>query len=158
GSVQAMVTPESTPGVFQADFHGGGFDGFLVKLDRELTQYSYFTYLGGSGSDVIMDLDVNDGFAFVTGSTRSVDFPTSDLAFQTQRSEEGTGVNCAGGASPRQCFDAFVARFARDGSDVVYSTLIGGDREEFARGIAVATNNQATITGAARSTSDGTTE
>lgn len=144
---------DATSGSYQASPAGGGYDGFLVKLDPELTRYEYFTYLGGANHDVIMDLDVNDGFAFVTGATTSTDFPTTELAMQARHSQApNANVNCASDNPPRQCFDAFVARFNRGGSGLIYSTLYGSDREEYARGIAVTSRNQATITGGARAT------
>jgi cysteine-rich repeat protein len=144
---------DATSGSYQASPAGGEYDGFLVKLDSELTRYEYFTYFGGANRDVIMDLDVNDGFAFVTGTTTSTDFPTTELAMQAQHSQApNANVNCASDNPPRRCFDAFVARFNRGGSGLVYSTLYGSDREEYARGIAVTSRNQATITGAARAT------
>ncbi|HEX8139572.1 MAG TPA: hypothetical protein VF544_18580 [Pyrinomonadaceae bacterium] len=61
-----------------------------------------------------MDLDVNDGFAFITGTTTSTDFQTTELAMQAQHSQAlNANVNCAADDPPRQCFDAFVARFNR---------------------------------------------
>jgi len=146
---------DATPGAFQTEVRGS-FDGFVVKLDADLAAPQYFTYLGGTGQDRIFDLAVNDGFAFVTGSTSSVDFPTTELVTQPAHSQASTGVDCATGTA-RQCFDAFVTRIARDGGSLHYSTFLGGGREEFGRGIAVS-NNQATVTGAARSTADTTSE
>lgn len=142
---------DATSGVFQPTHAGGEFDGFIAKLDKDLTRFEYFTYLGGANRDVIMDLDVNDGFAFVTGSTTSFNFPTNKLAAQLQHSEAGnSGIDCSQIEPPRQCFDAFVARVNRTGNDLIYSTYFGSGNEEYARGIAVASNNQATITGGTR--------
>jgi cysteine-rich repeat protein len=147
---------DATSDSFQSSHAGGEFDGFVAKLDKDLTGFEYFTYLGGANRDVIMDLDVNDGFAFVTGSTTSFNFPTTPLARQSQHSEQSNaGVDCSATDPPRQCFDAFVTRVDRTGIDLIYSTYLGSGREEYARGIAVADNNQATITGGTRA-ADGT--
>ena len=149
---RAGTPAEALPGAFQAEHRGGGFDGFIAKLDPELTAFEYLTYLGGGGRDVIRDLGVNDGFAFVTGSTTSLDFPVSELAMQPAHSQAATGVDCSNFTAARQCFDAFVARLGRTGETLVYSTFFGGEAEEFGRGIAVtvAPQNQATFTGAVK--------
>jgi uncharacterized repeat protein (TIGR01451 family) len=155
------ATGDATPGAFQAEHHGGTFDGFVAKLDPELTAYSYFTYIGGSGQDLVMDLAVNGRIAFVTGSTASLDFPTTEYALQPAHSQAATGVDCSNPIAARQCFDAFVVRLNDAGSGTHYSTYIGGDAEEFGRGLSVTSGtpvNQATLTGAARPTSGTTTE
>ena len=149
---------DAVSGGFQTSHGGGAFDGFVVKLDPELTAFQYFTYIGGSGDDRIMDLAVNDGFAFVTGSTSSFNFPTTELATQAAHSQAASGVDCANPATARQCFDAFVTRFHRAGAALVYSTFLGGDREDFGRGVAAASNNQATVTGAAKATTGTATD
>lgn len=150
GSVERPAAATSTEfgsSGFQTQFGGGNNDGFIAKLDAALTHFEYFTLLGGSGRDFIRDLAVNDGFAFVTGATASVNFPTSGIAHQAAHSQAASGIDCANDTANRGCFDAFVTRLARDGSTLIYSTLFGGDDEEFGRGIAVSVTNQATVTG-----------
>ncbi|MDQ3816202.1 MAG: hypothetical protein M3362_00760 [Acidobacteriota bacterium] len=155
----AAATTDATGGSFQRNFAGGVLDGFVAKLDAELSRYEYLTYLGGSNQDVIFDLDVNDGFAFVTGTTASTNFPTTEEAAQARHSQAGNAnADCARADANRQCFDAFVTRLNRAGSGLSYSTFMGSDREEYARGIAVAANKQATITGAARAVGGGQTD
>lgn len=130
----------------------GGTDGFVAKLDPDLTAYDYFTYLGGSRADFVMDLDVLDGSAFVTGTTMSLDFPTTEFAAQPAHS--GTSASACGqgaGDAPR-CAEAFAARLRTDGSRAIYSTYLGSDAtEDFARGIAVDRSGKAVVTGGARS-------
>ncbi|MFZ5442303.1 MAG: hypothetical protein ACOZQL_20005 [Myxococcota bacterium] len=160
GSVQrplASNVSDAKPGAFQAQYAGGTFDGFVAKLDLALTRYEYFTYLGGARQDLVMDLAVNEGFAFVTGSTTSFDFPTTELVFQPRHSQAATGNLCDSPATARQCFDAFATRLGRTGGSLIYSTFMGGEAEEYGRGIA-APNNQATITGAERPVSGTATK
>jgi uncharacterized repeat protein (TIGR01451 family) len=161
GSIQGVSagTPSEagSPG-FQTAYGGGTDDGFVAKINAALTHFEYFTFLGGSGRDLIRDLAVNDGFAFVTGTTTSINFPTTEFAQQGTHSQATTGIDCTSGTNARQCFDAFVTRIGRDGSALVYSTFFGGNDEEYGRGIAVSSTNQATITGAAKPTSGNDTQ
>jgi len=132
-------TPNATPAIhfpitdnaFQKTPGGsGGFtrDAFVTKVDPTGTQLIYSTYLGGDGTDVAWGIALGpDRSAYVTGYTNSgqqlsgadavgaSEFPTTASAFQTQN---------AGG------FDAFLTRLNPDGSDLIYSTYIGGDADE----------------------------
>jgi uncharacterized repeat protein (TIGR01451 family) len=157
GASVGTSSEAGSPG-FQTAYGGGTNDGFVAKISAALTHFEYFTFLGGSGRDLIRDLAVNEGFAFVTGTTTSINFPTTELAQQGTHSQATTGIDCTSGTNARQCFDAFVTRIGRDGSALVYSTFLGGNDEEYGRGIAVSSTNQATITGAAKPTSGTNTQ
>jgi len=96
---------------------------------------SYSTYLGGSASDIVLNVAADRyGFAYATGNTCSVDFPTAN-PFQSQ--------NVGGG-----CI-AFVSKFNQSGSELVYSTYLGGTdgSETDGLGIAVDQNFNAYLTG-----------
>ncbi|HOO78702.1 MAG TPA: SBBP repeat-containing protein, partial [bacterium] len=99
----------------------------------ERWDFDYSTYLGGSANDTAMDIAVgSDGGAYVVGWTSSVDFPTA-AAYQ---------------ANIRASQDAFVARFAPDGSSLIYSTYLGGSGgDSLGMGIAVDEDSQAYICG-----------
>ncbi|MEN8165040.1 MAG: hypothetical protein ABFS37_12995 [Acidobacteriota bacterium] len=57
-------------------------DGFVARLSADLSQLRYGTYLGGSGEDRPKVITVDDaGCLYTAGYTRSVDFPTTDGAF-----------------------------------------------------------------------------
>ncbi len=57
--------------------HGGSNDAFVTKLNPTGSTLAYSTYLGGSGHDVPFSIAVtSSGIAYVTGWTRSTDFPT----------------------------------------------------------------------------------
>lgn len=90
----------------------GEFSGFVAKFDPDGT-LAYSTYLGGSGVDQIESVAVDDaGRAWVTGYTRSIDFPVTADAFQ---------VVPGGGNSA----DAFLARYGPAG-ELEYATYLGG--------------------------------
>ncbi|HZF39194.1 MAG TPA: SBBP repeat-containing protein [Blastocatellia bacterium] len=85
----------------------------------------YSTLLGGGGLDLARSVAVDaDGFAYVTGQTASLNFPTTAGAFQT--APGGGGFN-----------DAFVAKLNQTGSALVYSTYLGGGDDDSGEGIAV---------------------
>ena len=82
---------------------------------------SYSTYLGGSGEDEAFAIAVDAaGNVYVAGKTASPNFPA----------HSGT-LSSAGG------FDAFVTKLDATGSSLVFTTLISGNSDDGAFGIAV---------------------
>ncbi|QOY86048.1 DUF7948 domain-containing protein [Paludibaculum fermentans] len=81
-----------TPGAAQARSGNGatlGSDGFAGKLKADGQQFEYLTYLGGSADDAIQAIAVDKaGQAYVTGWTKSPDFPVA----QARQWEPGGGV------------------------------------------------------------------
>jgi hypothetical protein len=95
---------------------GGGIEGFVAKLNPAGDALVYSTYLGGSGSDWVEGVGVDEaGNVAVMGNTQSTNFPTRS-AYQ------GT---YGGGA-----LDAFVTKLNAAGSDFVFSTYLGGNFAE----------------------------
>lgn len=118
---------------------GGGAVGFEVgNYDRSRALIidpvlSYSSFLGGGSLDVANGIAVDSaGSAYVTGETASLDFPSTPGSYQT---------SSAGGS------DVFVTKLDPTGSNVVYSTYIGGELSERGTGIAVDSNGQACVTG-----------
>ncbi len=90
----------------------GGTDAFIFKLNADGTGLVFSTYIGGSGGEQGHDIALGlDGDVCITGETGSIDFPSSDGAFD--RTLNGTG-------------DGFITKIESNGSDIIYSTLIGG--------------------------------
>ncbi len=130
--------------------NGGNFDVFVTKLNPTGSALLYSTYLGGSGDDrgfsIARDSSNN---VYVTGRTRSTNFPTTPGAFQPTH---GSGL-C--GSPPELCLDAFVAKLnpaAPGGASLVYSTFLGGNRDDEGEGIAVDGSGNASVTGYTDST------
>ncbi|QUI23467.1 SBBP repeat-containing protein [Vallitalea pronyensis] len=133
-----------TPGAFQPTFSGGDFDGFVTKLDIDGSALMYSTYLGGSDRDIGFAIAVDStGSAYVTGQTRSLDFPIIAGAFQPIYS---------GGD-----FDVFVTKLNTTGTGLIYSTYLGGSGSDQGFGIAVDTNGSAYVTGETNSVDFPTT-
>ncbi|MCA1565966.1 MAG: SBBP repeat-containing protein, partial [Acidobacteria bacterium] len=103
----------------------------------------YSTYLGGSSSDLARAIAVDSaGNAYTTGYTTSTNFPTAN-AFQA--SLDGT----ADAFGDR---DAFVTKINAAGTAFVYSTYLGGNGGDEARGIAVDSSGNAYVAGFTAST------
>jgi hypothetical protein len=107
------------------------YNAFVAKFNNSGSQV-YRTYLGGAGDDSGFGIAVDkNGNAYVTGATKSTNFPVTANVLQTK----------FGGGS-----DAFVAKLNNAGS-VVYSTYLGGSLEDKGYGIAVDNSGNAYVTG-----------
>jgi len=63
---------------------GGGGDAFVTALNPQGTVLVYSSYLGGSGADQGFGIALDPSFsAYITGSTNSINFPTTPGAFQS---------------------------------------------------------------------------
>jgi len=137
GETNAPDFPTTT-GAFQTVFAGGSLgDAFVTKLNAAGSALVYSTFLGGSGDDQGFGIAVDaNGAAYVTGATRSSDFPTTPGGFRTS----------FGGLR-----DAFVAKLDATGSTLVYSTFLGGADDDIGQGIAVDATGAAYVSGGTRS-------
>ena len=141
GAGNAFVTGDAlspdfptTPGAFQPS----GSGAFITKMNPMGSALLYSTYLGGSSlvnSSRAIAIDAA-GNAYVTGFTRSTDFPITPGAFQTVLQ----GIE-----------NVFVTKLNPAGSGLVYSTYLGGTRFDQGFGIAVDTTGSAYVTGDAES-------
>jgi hypothetical protein len=139
GTTASTNFPTANP--LRATFGGGGYDAFVAKLNSTGSALVYSTYLGGSGDDLGNGIAVDSaGNAYVTGSTRSSNFPTANPLQATY-----------GGA---YLGNAFVAKLNPAGSALVYSTYLGGSGYygDQGDGIAVDAAGDAYVTGHTSST------
>jgi hypothetical protein len=122
GTTTSLNFPTRNP--FQPNFVNF-IDAYASKINTTLSgdaSLVYSTYLGGNSTDYGYDVEVDGaGNAYVTGYANSTNFPVQDPI-------QGT---TAGGA------DAYVTVFAASGSSLIYSTYLGGDANDFGRGIAL---------------------
>ena len=167
----------TTAGAFQTVYPGsapgapGGPTGFVSKLNPAGTGLVYSTYLGGpggaSGAGIAVD---STGNVYVAGDAISAgflgaipsDFPTTPGAFQTVFPGTVPGVFDTSG---------FLAKLNATGSELVYSTYLGGSGDcgerrdgpacgiygDQARGVAIDQAGKAYVVGWANSTDFPTT-
>lgn len=140
----------ASAGAFDREFEGGGVgaggDAFVAKFDSSGANLLYLTYLGGSGSDAATSIAVDvAGNAYITGVTDSTNFPTY-LAISNSIAGRGEPIL---GLHP---YDAFVTKLSASGSELVYSTYLGGSGRDEGLGIAVDSNFCAYVTGFTEST------
>jgi hypothetical protein len=93
----------------------GGTDCFVVKMNDSLNEIEYSTVFGGNLDDWPMSLDVESGEVYLTGHTRSTNFPTTPSCFQ----ERNAGQQ-----------EVFVSKLSYSGNSLLYSTYVGGAGEE----------------------------
>lgn len=120
----------------------GSEDGFVTKINTRAfgaASLVYSSYLGGSmedgGNAIAIDLQGN---AYLTGSTRSTDFPIKNAFDNTFNGY----------------YDTFVAKInpAKSGNaSLVYSTYLGGSSTDDAYGIAVDLQGNAYVVGETQS-------
>ena len=109
-------------------------DAFVVKLAPSGIALSYATFLGGTESDVGTAIAVDKtGAAFITGETRSANFP---VRYSYDSSFNG-GTCGAVGSYIIYCDDAYVTKLNPAGSGLLYSTFLGGSRDDGGNAIAV---------------------
>jgi Beta-propeller repeat len=142
-----------TPGAFQTTL-AGGTDAFVAKFDPNGGQV-YCTYLGGSADDRGHAIAVDPvGSAYVTGSTRSTNFPVRGRGpwWRFWRRPGVLQPTFGGGWS-----DAFVTKLDPTGSALVYSTYLGGTGQDSGSGIGLDGDYWAHITGSTDSPNFPTT-
>ena len=142
-------------GAYQTNYHGGTQSGdvFVARFDSLGTNLIYLTYLGGSGDDVAYGLAVDaNGDAYIAGVTDSTNFPVRNGIFTNISGTLNTHLN-----PPLYPVDAFVAELYPTGTNLVYSTYLGGGSADAAFGIAVDLAGDAYVTGFTYSTNFPTT-
>jgi hypothetical protein len=101
----------------------GNMDAVVVKIEARTGRLVWATRIGGSDWDAAGDLTVTrDGSIYVIGSTRSSDFPTTSDAVQRRF-----------GGPDR---DGFLLKLDAQGR-IVYSTLLGGSKNDETTSLAV---------------------
>jgi hypothetical protein len=117
--------------------YGGTGDAFVMKINASGTAIVYSTYLGGSSPDGGSAIAVDSaGNAYVTGSTQSTDFPTANAIQPVYGGSGGIGDG-----------DAFVTKINASGTAFVYSTYLGGSKDEWGQGITADGSGNAYVTG-----------
>ncbi|HLW99473.1 MAG TPA: choice-of-anchor D domain-containing protein, partial [Candidatus Acidoferrales bacterium] len=142
--ITGQTSSSDFPGVtggFQSTLSGSQ-NAFVTRFNPASSAIEYSTYLRGTndtsaGNGIVVDSSFD---AYVTGQTTSNTFPLQGPA---QSTFGGTGV-----------MHAFITKFNPTGAGLVYSTLLGGESNDFATGIGIdgATPPNAYVTGVTQST------
>ncbi len=116
---------------FQPTNRGLG-DAFVARINSAGTALTYSSFLGGGNTDEAVGIAIDTaGNAYVVGNTSSTDFNTQNPLQANNRGQQ----------------DVFVSKVAPNGTSLVYSTYLGGQRADLGNGIAVDSSNNAYITG-----------
>ncbi len=140
GSAYIAGETSSTNFPTQSAYQGtllGTYNAFVTKLTPAGNALVYSTYLGGSGVDGGNGIAVDGaGSAYVTGMTRSPNFPTQSALRSAYGGE----------------WDAFVTKLTPAGNALVYSTYLGGSNYDRGNGIATDAAGAAYVVGYTSST------
>jgi hypothetical protein len=121
-------------------------DGFVAKLNPTGTNLEYATFLGDLNYDWGNAIAVDSaGAAYITGVTHSPKFPTTSGAFDRVCGTDGTCTLDTTANTVRP--DAFITKLNPAGSDLVYSTFLGGSLDDHGYDVAVDQSGNAYITG-----------
>lgn len=116
---------------------GGDQDGVFVKMNPQLSQLTYSTYIGGTDNDAayVLALDQQQNFVYVAGGTMSNNFHTSNL--------NGLHTSYQGGMA-----DGYILKFQNSGTySIVGGTMIGTNDYDQVYGIEVDLSDQVYVMG-----------
>lgn len=128
---------------------GAGFcwQGFITKFSSDAQSLIFSTFLTGSKSSATWSVDwikgmqvTDDGKVYVVGQTTSEDFPTTTGCYQSSYGGSASSTWWNSG-------DGFLTCLKADGSDLVFSTYIGGSGEDLAKDLFVAPNGDIYVVG-----------
>lgn len=115
----------------------GSSDAFVSEIDPGTSSLVFSTYLGGSGTESAQSITIDSvGSIYLTGNTTSSSFPVTTGPFQPTYAGQG---------------DAFATKLAPGGTQMVYSTYLGGSGLDQGNSIAIDPSGEAFITGLTQS-------
>jgi hypothetical protein len=145
GATASTVSSFPTMNAFQSTANPSNVDGgaFVTRIDTTKSNAAsliYSTYLEGSTFDAGLGIAVGpNNVAYLTGSTNSLDFPTTVGAFQTA------------GATSGVAFITLIDTTMTGNSSVTYSTFFGGTGSDTGFGIQSDGNGNAYVVGTTQS-------
>ncbi len=125
GGITASTNFPTTSGTID-ESHNGLNDIFVSKISANGTDLEFSTYFGSSSSDYLGGLTIdNSGSVYLTGQTRTsvpIKFPTTPGAIN-----ESCNGDC----------DGFLTKMHSNGSELEYSTFLGGLKTDLGEAITV---------------------
>jgi gliding motility-associated-like protein len=157
--VTASNNYPTTSGAYDTDFGGNnGFNRklFVTKFTKEADSLIFSTYFGGDNGTwyenvTAIELD-SDGDVYLVGQTTSTDWPTTANAY-----EDTYGGGSWGGSWAQSRGDGFLSILNADGSNLLYSSYIGGAGDESVRGIFLDSDEKIFLVGGTNSSNFPTT-
>ena len=133
GATASADFPGIGPGAADSTFNGAEKDGFVAKLNSDLSSILAATFLGGSRQQGVDSLALDSkGNVYVAGDTSSSDFP---------------GVGPGSGDSTFSGREGFVARLNSDLSTILSATFLGGSRGAFLEALALDSKGNVYVAG-----------
>ncbi|HMB91148.1 MAG TPA: SBBP repeat-containing protein, partial [Rhodothermales bacterium] len=129
-------TRRALQSTYAGPMRDGEGDAFISRLSPEGEGLDFSSYLGSTEDDQATSLVLQpDGSLYLTGWTRSPDFPATPDAIQS---------------TLRGTHDAFLVRLRPSGTSMAldYATFLGGSGEDAAYGLAVSSDESISISGA----------
>lgn len=132
GSTDSADFPTLTNSI-DSTFNGGKSDGYIFLFNTTNDVLYYSTFFGGSYEDTSQGITLDkQGNIYFTGSTYSSDLPTTLGSYDTTYN-----INK----------DIFVVKLTRNGSNMLWSTFLGGTNIDESLAIAIDNQNNVYLTG-----------
>jgi len=128
----------TTAGAYDETFNGGYYDIIVSKLSSDGSEILYSTFIGGDGEDYAFGITIDKlNNIYIVGGTYiegggPTNYPTTSGAYDRFNHDWE---------------DIIVSKLSNDGSTLLMSTIIGGESNERANGIALDDSNNVIITG-----------
>jgi hypothetical protein len=121
-----------TAGTYQNTFQGG-IDAFVARVSADGSTKQMFSYIGGTGIDRCWIMTTDSSYNYIiSGITSSGDYPVTSDAFQSSPTAHG---------------DVILSKLSYSGTQLLYSTLVGGNDDDLGIGIDIDSANNILLTG-----------
>jgi len=143
GTTQSPDFPTTLGAFRRTGSANNSADAFITKLNASGSALVYSTFIGGSNMEFGRRIAIDAaGNAYLTGQTKSSNFPVTGNAFDRTINIPPNCPRCATDVT-----DGFVTKLNAAGSALVYSTYLGGTEDDSPRGIAVDAGGNAYVIG-----------
>src|SRR5262249_49730106 len=130
GNTTALWDPgEGTRTTLDNAANAGKSDVVVAAFSADGSSLVYRTIMVGGvedkGTGVVVDAD---GYAYVTGSTKSTNFPTGKVGNNVVW--QATHADAPNNNPQTAKYDGFLVKLKTDGTGLEWGTYVGGDRED----------------------------